>query len=405
MYEKTLKVKDLIKLNSLEGSVLLTGDSAADTPIFNINVMEVPDIVEWVQPNEFLMTTGYMYRENLNAFIDIIPQLKAKGVAALGIKPHRFIDEIPQELIQCAQKYNFPLLKLAEKTAFSLVIREAMEKILLSDMRQEENFVYQLMNPENVSKQTLSELIQSYGISLTSQTVFHFIIPYSWDSVGEPAPDSSENNKNSHGLSMYQYRIRTEIKRQLEPYGIRIFSILRNNMLTMLAIADSSAYWKSTIASEKDFFQHLSAEHRTSFVISQGTHDLMKIGNVGEDAGNLLLLSKNSHRKDAIILWQAMGIEATIPYLQKTPFHKYLLERYIQPLLEYDAQHNSNLFETLSVLLQNNNNMKEAAKQLFIHYNTICYRMKLIYQLVDFDEGSLEQLTEIYLAMLLYSHN
>lgn len=138
-------VYDICNLHALQGTVVLAGKAYLDNIINHVNVMEVPDIENWVQANEFLMTTGYMYKDSPLQFAELIPKLKERGVAALGIKPKRFLDSIPDGIIACAEEYGLPLLLLPEQTAFSLVIRECMEKILLNEKGRQSTFLKNLL--------------------------------------------------------------------------------------------------------------------------------------------------------------------------------------------------------------------------------------------------------------------
>lgn len=50
----------------------------------------------------------------------------------------------------------------------------------------------------------------------------------------------------------------------------------------------------------------------------------------------------------------------------------------IAKLEAYDKLHKSNLLKTLEVFIQQDSNMNDAAKKLFVHTNTLHYRIKRI---------------------------
>ncbi|WP_068784161.1 PucR family transcriptional regulator [Paenibacillus phocaensis] len=127
--------KDLFQMNSLSGLKLLAGERGMEGIINRVNIMEVPDIENWAQANEFLVTTGYSHHHNMDAFLEIIPKLAERGVAALGIKPKRFIAEVPRQVIDCAEAQGLPLFELPESTIFSNVVREVMEKVIALETR------------------------------------------------------------------------------------------------------------------------------------------------------------------------------------------------------------------------------------------------------------------------------
>lgn len=129
------RCKDLFHMQSLPDLKLLAGGENLGNVISRVNIMEVPDIENWAQAHEFLVTTGYSHQYNMDAFLEIIPKLVERRVAALGIKPKRFIADIPQPIIACAQAYGLPLFELPESTIFSNVVREVMEKVITLETR------------------------------------------------------------------------------------------------------------------------------------------------------------------------------------------------------------------------------------------------------------------------------
>ncbi len=133
---KALKARDLLLIPNLREARLIAGEQGLDRDITRANVMEVPDIIDWVRPGEFLMTTGYPFRDHPDALADLIPRLYDKGLAALGIKTKRFIQEVPESVIQVAQQYGLPLIELPIDTTFSDVVREVIERILVKETRQ-----------------------------------------------------------------------------------------------------------------------------------------------------------------------------------------------------------------------------------------------------------------------------
>ncbi|MNW34767.1 Purine catabolism regulatory protein [compost metagenome] len=129
------RCRDLFHMQSLPGLKLLAGGHSLGNVISQVNIMEVPDIENWAQANEFLVTTGYSHQYNMDAFLEIIPKLVERKVAALGIKPKRFIRDIPECIIQCAEDNGLPLFELPESTIFSNVVREVMEKVISLETR------------------------------------------------------------------------------------------------------------------------------------------------------------------------------------------------------------------------------------------------------------------------------
>ncbi|HBV88940.1 MAG TPA: hypothetical protein DEF42_20400 [Desulfosporosinus sp.] len=68
---------------------------------------------------------------------------------------------------------------------------------------------------------------------------------------------------------------------------------------------------------------------------------------------------------------------------------KMILEHYTHPALKvlrkYDKANSTELFNTLRVFLENKNNLRSTAEALFVHRNTLIYRMNRIQQLTSLD--------------------
>ena len=61
----------------------------------------------------------------------------------------------------------------------------------------------------------------------------------------------------------------------------------------------------------------------------------------------------------------------------------------VQPLEEYDRRNRSDLTEVLRCYLQHNGSVKETADELYLHRNTVNYKLKKIESLLHMDLSSL----------------
>ncbi|HJD24199.1 MAG TPA: PucR family transcriptional regulator ligand-binding domain-containing protein [Firmicutes bacterium] len=127
--------RQLMQAVSMQGARLLTGEAGLDAPVTSVNVIEVPDIADWTHPGEFLLTTGYPFKDDQNRLFELIGSLSKIGVAALGIKLHRFIETLSPEIIDYAQALRFPLIELGPQANFSEIVQEVTRRILESDRK------------------------------------------------------------------------------------------------------------------------------------------------------------------------------------------------------------------------------------------------------------------------------
>lgn len=81
-------------------------------------------------------------------------------------------------------------------------------------------------------------------------------------------------------------------------------------------------------------------------------------------------------------------------------FNHYCREK-LGPLEEYDSAGSSNLTATLKAVIDCQGNRTEAAKRLFLHRNTLIYRIHQIERILDVDLSNHDHFFELMLAMKL----
>ncbi|MGI8667186.1 MAG: PucR family transcriptional regulator [Jatrophihabitans sp.] len=136
-----LSVRELLATPSLAGTTVLAGHSGLDRIVRGVNVMEVPDILAWVKPHELLLTTAFPLtqgrqqvpaeaREPAESLLELITALNSRQLAALAIKLGRYLDAVPQQVLDAADRLGFPILRLPDKVAFDEVLPELFGQLL-----------------------------------------------------------------------------------------------------------------------------------------------------------------------------------------------------------------------------------------------------------------------------------
>src|SRR5690349_18398297 len=125
-----LTVREALTVEGLQQARVLAGAAGLDREITFVNVMEVPDILDWVKRGELLLTTTYPLRDARSSLRDLIPRLNDKGLAGIAIKPQRYLDAVPPEILTLASELGFPVLELPPDTAFADIINALLTRIL-----------------------------------------------------------------------------------------------------------------------------------------------------------------------------------------------------------------------------------------------------------------------------------
>ena len=125
-----VSVGEVLGVSTLAGARLIAGKGGLDRIVQRLNVMEVPDILAWVKPHELLLTTGYPLRNTPQSLGRLVADLDERGLAALGIKLGRYVDELPDEMVEQADRLNFPLILLPNDVGFDDILNQVLTDIL-----------------------------------------------------------------------------------------------------------------------------------------------------------------------------------------------------------------------------------------------------------------------------------
>ncbi|MQA86183.1 MAG: PucR family transcriptional regulator [Streptosporangiales bacterium] len=125
-----LSVGEVLGASSLADARLIAGASGLARIVQRLNVMEVPDILAWVKPHELLLTTGYPLRNTPQSLGRLVADLDERGLAALAIKLGRYLDDLPPEMIEQADRLGFPLILLPGDVGFDDILNQVLTDIL-----------------------------------------------------------------------------------------------------------------------------------------------------------------------------------------------------------------------------------------------------------------------------------
>ncbi|MBM7839089.1 sugar diacid utilization regulator/GAF domain-containing protein [Alkalihalobacillus xiaoxiensis] len=125
---------------------------------------------------------------------------------------------------------------------------------------------------------------------------------------------------------------------------------------------------------------------------------------------NLLSAAKDAHaeavraihylqrkqRTNQVITYDSLGPYRLFLDMNEADLTQYVSDK-IGPIIDHDAS--GDLVKTLFVYLEQGQRLKEAALELYVHVNTVKYRLKKIYELLGITNLSVNQSFDIHLAL------
>lgn len=125
-----MNMMDVMNLPLLENARIVAGKQGMGRFVESVNMMDAPDIIHFLKPNELLLTTAFGMKESTNELLALVQQMAAKGCAGLGIKTKRFITDIPQSVIDGADELAFPVIEIPVDTPLGELSTQILGVIL-----------------------------------------------------------------------------------------------------------------------------------------------------------------------------------------------------------------------------------------------------------------------------------
>ncbi|WP_419960793.1 PucR family transcriptional regulator [Psychrobacillus sp. BM2] len=131
------RVEDVLKLSSLKKAVVLSGEKYLHKVVKGSTIMEAPDITDWLIGGELILTSLYPIRFfNEQEQKQFIAKLAEKEISALVIKNHRFVNEIPQSIIDEGEKCKLPIIQIPKEVPYVDILYPVMGEILNTQVKK-----------------------------------------------------------------------------------------------------------------------------------------------------------------------------------------------------------------------------------------------------------------------------
>ena len=126
-----MNIKDLLKIQSLDGAKLIAGKNGILNEISGVNVLEATDIENWGRFGEVILTSFFALQNLSDNELDVFfEKLHNVGISAIIIKIERLVHEIPNIIIEVCDKYLIPLIQIVNGVKYESIILEILGPII-----------------------------------------------------------------------------------------------------------------------------------------------------------------------------------------------------------------------------------------------------------------------------------
>lgn len=127
--------------------------------------------------------------------------------------------------------------------------------------------------------------------------------------------------------------------------------------------------------------------------------NVMEINNSFQEAFRSITIARKLNKDDEVIRYDSLGVYKLLFAVKDGNALQEYAAQLLSPILQYDREKNDILLQTLRNYLLCNCNNQKTADSLFIHLNTLKYRLQKIQDICEVDLGDPEERLNLQLAL------
>ncbi|MGL4337023.1 MAG: PucR family transcriptional regulator [Turicibacter sp.] len=380
-----MSCNDLLNLNIFKNINLVAGENG----IYNIvswpYICQTLDFYQWVNGGEFMFLSGMGMDLNDDKLKKLIYDCVKKEISGLVILTNsEYIATISECVKEVADEVGLPLFEMPWNIKLIDVTKEIANYIMELNLSQtnEMQLLKELLFSQDLDQVRINNLINQSKLSLNK---YFFIAQF---------------KLLEQGISLDS--VMNRIKCKIDKSKINsVFCLDENVVICMVGLNRSDDFDSSKKIVISSYKQ-----------ISKSIKLSLSMGNLYDDI--LCVKCSYDQARKAFNLYQSNDWDLSVIDYERLGFYKILfgindkrlLRTYCQDILGeiVESERNSHLLKTLRFYLKNNCNLIHTSQDLFIHRNTLIYRLNKIKEILD---GNFEDplfKNELMNAIMIYDY-
>ncbi|NLE45870.1 MAG: hypothetical protein GX620_14200 [Chloroflexi bacterium] len=194
----------------------------------------------------------------------------------------------------------------------------------------------------------------------------------------------------------------SEFRATLLETGIRAFLSTYEGQLVALCTAEDPAVLRQIEAlaeAARVQFMRFAPDVHISAGIGRPGQELTGLRRSFVQAGEALTLARTLFGEDRVLAFSDLGMYRLLCRLQDCEELNEFFAQTLAPLVKYDSSHHTELVPTLEAYFAHQGNVSQTAESLFLHRNSLLYRLERINQITGLDLANADDRFSLELAL------
>lgn len=385
-----IELRRLIEKVSHKDITLLAGEKGMNNFVSWVHMIESAEASTFLEGGEIAFTTGIGLNSSLS-LLDLVRILYDNHVAAVVLNIGPFIESVSEDVILFGNEHDFPIFMVPWKIHIAEIIQIISYTITKSDQREMETAAA-FKNAIFFPKQEELYVIPLSQLGFQVNWNYHVC---ALKVMNGPDSVSPYNRLEEICSSLYDYFQH----RRYESYAVFHYE---NQVVLVLGKYDPPLLDRF-IKDLKDYTGRFLREDEESYLgIGKCTKSIRCVNKSYYQALSIQRLQEHHKIDQALISYDKMGMYKLLMGIEDKDI---LIEYYkavLLPLLEYDNRNDSDLSIVLRCYLKHDGSVKAAADELFLHRNTVNYKISKAGEVLDTDLSTLDSRLQLSIGFMLY---
>lgn len=370
----------------------IAGKQSGSNVIRWVHYLEDPAYVKWLKGGELIIISGSVIQDNTARLIKLIDSLYDYKVAGIIINLSDYIKKIPAKVIKEANELELPLFEMAANIRIVDISQSICYAIFQSQQieQQNNNAIREIIYGQRITERRIEHL---RSIGITNDTRYRIIA----------IKVKTTPVKILNGSELYDENNPELINRSIENIITSHYKDIFHNICYMpdddflLLIIKDNDYpdIRKNISLIYQELLEYDNSLKPSIVIGNTFDNIRDIRNSYEITRNILINAKDG----GIIDYSDNIIEKLI---LNYPDRDELMKNVSYTLGHLLDDNNEELFYTLKMFFKCNHSVKNTAEELYVHTNTIHYRLSKIEDILGISLNDSNALLQLQVCINIY---
>lgn len=397
----SVRVDQLLSLPELKDLKLVSGARGINNIVRWVHIIENPeDIKECAQSDELVIITGVKILNDKDAFIRLIKDLIDKKTAGLMVNVGKYVKQVPDYVKSLSDVNDFPVLEFPWKVSLSEITRVICGDILKRHLEEVscQDLLMSAIFFNTITYENFLERISAYGYdSLNSVR----IIMVNIDNIKQYL--SLKNIYDEQSILHVRNTFLGAVNSSIWETGFRPMSFLQNYSVVSLLINEKDR--SNSLTTILDSIRENSKKFLPDISVSIGIGDVYtefsEMKKSFMEAEKALKVVKARGELDKTIFYDDLGVYKILTEIHNISLLKEYYDNTVGKLEKYDELNHTDFTKIFYVFLKENGNYLHASKKLYLHRNTLIYKISKIQGLIKRDLSDTSARLEFYIGYLI----